>query len=170
MRREVIVLALAPVHRGVGFIAFDEGRQPIDWGVKQTGAGRRGRHLDCIHGLLGWYRPGVVVLEDAQGARSRRRKRMRRIIADMASLIEAAGTAVILYERTAVAAELGLAIPASKDSTAAAIAQKLPVIAHRLPPARRLWESEKHSMAIFEAAGLALTHFGRTQASDAASA
>ena len=47
----------------------------------------------------------------------------------------------------------------SKDTIARAIADTLPALKPWLPPKRRIWESEHHSMAIFEAAALALTHY-----------
>ena len=40
----------------------------------------------------------------------------------------------------------------SKDAIAAAIAEEVPAL--------RPWESEHHSMAIFEAAALAMVHYG----------
>jgi hypothetical protein len=47
----------------------------------------------------------------------------------------------------------------SKDAIAAAIAEELPALRPWLPRKRRIWESEHHSMAIFEAAALALAHY-----------
>ena len=47
----------------------------------------------------------------------------------------------------------------SKDDIAEMVAKRVPELEMRLPPRRRLWESEHFSMGVFEAAALALTYF-----------
>jgi len=159
MSRRGIVLALAPVYRGIGFIVFDEQRTPIDWGVKETRVNKQALCRARVSALLLLHRPQVVVLERTGGPGCKRRRRMRELIVELASLAEAAGHSVTLYERAAMVACLELDPLAGKDAIAAAVAQSLPVLSHRLPPSRKIWEGEKHSMAMFEAAALALTHF-----------
>jgi hypothetical protein len=162
-----VVLALAPVYRGVGFIVFDRARAPLDWGVKET---RRDKQTMCrerVSALLSLYRPGVVILEQTGGPFCRRRRRIRDLISDLAALAEDHGSSVARYERAAIAACLRLERGASKDAIAAAVAEALPVLSHRLPRSRRVWESEKHSMALFEATGLALAHFSALDEVDA---
>lgn len=159
MNRPADVLALSPVYRGVGFIVFDQNRTPIDWGVKETRVNKLALCKSRVSALLLLHRPQVVILERTGGTGCKRRRRMRELIASLASLVEVAGHSVALYERATIAACLGLDRFAGKDAIAAAVAQSLPVLSHRLPRSRKVWEGEKHSMALFEAAGLALAHF-----------
>ena len=163
MSRRGIVLALAPVYRGIGFIVFDENRMPIDWGVKEARVNKLALCKARVSALLLLHRPQVVVLERTGGPGCKRRRRMRELIADLASLSEAAGHSVAYYERTAVAGCLGLGRFAGKDAIAAAVARSLPVLSHRLPSSRKIWEGEKHSMAMFEAAALGLKHLSATE-------
>jgi hypothetical protein len=160
-----IALALAPVYRGVGFIVFDGERKPLDWGVKEVRADKHARCRARVSNLLVWFRPTIIILERTGGPKCRRRRRMRELIAEIVSLAERAGHTVVLYERVDVAVSLGLDPLADKEIVAAAVAQAVPAIAHRLPSSRRVWESEKHSMALFEAAGLAFAHFAASDAS-----
>ena len=159
MSRPGDVLALAPVYRGIGFIVFDDARTPLDWGVKETRTNKQALCKDRVSALLALHRPNAVILELTGGPTCRRRRRIRELIADLASFAQEQGFSVTLYERAAIAACLHLEPGVSKDTIAAAIAQALPALSHRLPTTRRVWESEKHSMALFEAAGLALAHF-----------
>jgi hypothetical protein len=50
----------------------------------------------------------------------------------------------------------------SKDDIAAIIAATIPELAQELPRRRRIWESEHYTMAIFEAAALAMTYYVQT--------
>ena len=153
------VLALAPVYRGVGFIVFDEERNPLDWGVKETRTNKLEVCRQRVGDLLTLHRPRTVVLERTDVLSCRRRRRIRELIAILASLAQERGSAVVHIERTAIAVLFRLECGASKDALASAIAVALPALSHRVPASRRVWESEKHSMALFEAAGLALAHF-----------
>jgi hypothetical protein len=162
MNRPASVLAIAPVYRGIGFIVFDETQTPIDWGVKEARVNKHARCREHVNALLLLHRPQAVILERTGGPGCKRRRRMRELIADLASVAEIAGYSVALYERAAVAVRLGLDRFAGKDAIAGAVAQALPVLSHRLPRSRKIWEGEKHSMAMFEAAGLALAHFSAT--------
>lgn len=153
------VLSLAPVYRGVGFIVFDAERNPLDWGVKETRINKLEVCRQRVGGLLRLHRPQTVVLERTDVPSCRRRRRIRELIAILAALARDHGSTVVHIERTTVAMLFRLERGESKDALASAIAVALPVLSHRVPASRRVWESEKHSMALFEAAGLALAHF-----------
>ena len=51
---------------------------------------------------------------------------------------------------------------------AQAIAAHVPAMSHRLPPMKKLWESEDGRMGLFDAASLALTYFCHGPASSGA--
>ena len=77
---------------------------------------------------------------------------VRKLIDKIADVAADRGIAVVRYPRAEVLAVFGRRGAHCKDDIAAAVAKLVPELAPRLPPRRRIWESEHHSMAIFEAA------------------
>jgi hypothetical protein len=111
--------------------------------------------------------PAVLVVEDANDESSRRSKRVRRLIDMVAAQAQERGIVVARYSRAELLAVFAKAGARTKDDIAAVVARVVPDLAPRLPPRRRIWESQHHSMAIFEAAALAHTHFARHGAAPA---
>jgi hypothetical protein len=149
-------LAIAPTSRGLGYIVFERGRVPVDWGVKDA---RKKKTRTCLRKageLMQSARPSLLVLEDTRDAGARRSKRIEGLIGQIATLGEQRGVRVVRCSRRRVLMAFDGA--GNKDDVAAAVAELVPELEPRLPPRRRLWESEHYSMAIFEAAALALAH------------
>jgi hypothetical protein len=152
-------LAASPFYRGIGYAVFDHDRTPLDWGVKETRTDKAAACLRHVSELIALFRPRHVVLELADVPTSRRHHRIRELISELAVLCERRNVATVLFPRQHVYLCLGLQPSDSKDAMARAIGRKIPTLAHRVPAPRRPWESEKHAMAMFMAAALALTHF-----------
>jgi hypothetical protein len=154
-----VVLAIAPTSRGFGYIVFENGNMPFDWGVKNARENKSRECLSKLRELLDGLHPApsVLVLEDTDHVRSRRAKRIRVLIERIADLAEQRGIRVMKYSREDVLDVFGG--EQSKHDVAEALAMVMPALSPRLPPRRRVWESEHYSMAIFEAAALAQTYF-----------
>lgn len=159
-----VVLAIAPTSRGFGYIVLEKSNVPLDWGVKGARVQKSRSCLSKAAELMENLRPtpSVLVVEDANHAQSRRAKRIKTLIEKIEELARRRGIAVMRCPRVEVLRVFGG--EQSKDDIAEAVTMAVPALAPRLPPRRRLWESEHHSMAIFEAAALALTYFARSQA------
>jgi hypothetical protein len=156
-----VTMAIAPTCRGLGYIVFESPDLPMDWGVKEV---RKNKMRDCLlkaRVLMHMLQPSTLVVEDARHASSRRSKRVRELIDKLADLAKEQGITVVRCPREKVLREFGRMGADSKDDIAAVVARLVPELAPRVPPRRRIWESEHHSMGIFEAAALALTHFAR---------
>lgn len=154
-----LVLALAPSARGFGFIAFQDERTPLDWGVKEA---RRGTRDDCflkMRVLIHVMGPGDLVVEAAHDPASRRSRRARDLIDRIGRFAEDQGVRLRPYRRRDVDRVFRPLGAVNKDEIASAVAKLIPELAPRQPKRRRIWESEHYGMAIFEAAALALTHF-----------
>jgi hypothetical protein len=158
-----VTMAIAPTSHGFGYVVFDTPDLLIDWGVKDV---RKNKVPDSVlkaRVLMHMLQPEVLVLEDAHHPSSRRSQRVRELIDAIADLAKDQGIAVARWSRGDVLSIFCRLGAQSKDDIAGAVAKVLPELAPRLPRRRRIWESEHYSMAIFEAAALALTHFARRE-------
>src|SRR6266571_2790960 len=77
--RERLILAIYLTTRGFGFVVFEGRQRTIDWGVKDARGDKNPKVLAKIEELMSWYRPEVLVLENAHGAGSRRAERIRQL-------------------------------------------------------------------------------------------
>jgi ribosomal protein L17 len=157
-----VTMAIAPTSHGFGYVMFDNPDLLIDWGVKDVRKNKMPDSLLKARVLMHILQPEVLVVEDAHHSSSRRSKRVRELIDQIADLAKDKGIAVARSSRHDVLTIFGRVGAQSKDDIAGAVAKVLPELAPRLPR-RRIWESEHYSMAIFEAAALGLTHFARSE-------
>ncbi len=159
-----VILAIAPTSHGFGYVVFETPDLIMDWGVKDVRKNKLRDSLLKARVLMHMLQPSVLVVEDVHHASSRRSKRVTVLIDKLTELANERGVKVIRCSRTdklKVFARMGAR---SKDEIAATVAKIVPELAPRLPPRRRIWESEHHSMAIFEAAALAIAHFANSKA------
>jgi hypothetical protein len=92
---------------------------------------------------------------------------VKALLEELAGLATENGLTVYTYSRRQVR-ETFTAAGKTKDAIAAAVADSVPALLPWLPRRRRIWESEQHSMAMFEAAALVLTHHARIKAGSSA--
>jgi hypothetical protein len=153
------VLAVAPVTRGLGYVVFAAPKEPLDWGVKETrSSDKNAVAIQKIAVMLDKHKPSVLVIEDHSHLRCTRSLRVRTLLRDIGELGASSGVRVVRYGGRDVRA-MFRASGRSKDAMAGAIAERVPELKGRLPKKRKLWESDRHGMAIFEAAALALKHY-----------
>lgn len=152
------VLAVAPIYRGLGFIVLDLEGGLLDWGTTDTRRHNAPASIKRAHKMLQRYAPETLVLELVGSPTCRRKQAARELITEIALLGKEFGCSVAFYDRGEVWRCLRLEGRETKASMARAVAERLPVLARRVPKPRKIWESEKQSMSIFVAAGLALAH------------
>lgn len=112
--------------------------------------------------ILHKYSPSVVLMNSIRmGTRQVAPTSPRNELAkSLLGVSGAYGTTVVTIAPAAVR-EYFLAHDAhTKYEIATAVARFLPELAWKLPPQRKAWESEHYRMAIFNAAAIALAHFG----------
>ncbi len=153
-----IIIAIAPTSRGFGFAVFRAPARLLDWGVKEARSDKNRLARSKIEAMVREIKPAVVVIENWLHASCRRSERVRALLNEVAVLAHKSGATAIIYSRHNVRQAFGKS-GKSKDAIAVAVVAQLPALRPWLPPKRRIWESEHHSMAIFEAAALAMTHF-----------
>lgn len=152
-----VVVAIAPTSRGFGFAIFATPLRVLDWGVKEVRWDKNRRSRVRIERMLKDVRPTAVIIENWAHVSCRRSARVRDLLTEVVVLAHKRGATAHTYSRRQVRQLFGEA-GKSKDAVAAVLVARLPALKPWLPPKRRIWESEHYSMAIFEAAALAVTH------------
>jgi len=152
------VLAIAPDTRGVGFAVLEGENTLADWGVKTVAGDKNSGSVAKVEQLITDYDPEVLVLQDVESKDSRRSLRIRelsRILTALASSrnLKVARFPWIRVQKTMFAEGWG-----TKQQIAEIVAKIFPEeLGFRLPPKRRLWESQDYRMSMFDAVALALT-------------
>lgn len=149
----VIALALHPL--SFGYAVFEGPDELLDWGIKsfRHGVNAVKVPLDVKLALLfDQYEPDVVVIKEPKAATlttparvivdltKRRRIPVRQISAELV--------------RRAFADEHD-----NKYQVASSVAKRCPELSPRLGPRRKVWQAEKYSMSIFDAAAIGIAYF-----------
>lgn len=164
-RKEALVLAVYPFSRGLAFTVFESPLSPLDWGVKDIrGAHRNLLSLDATKRLMESHQPDVVVLHDFSCIHSRRGKRVQRLQKMIENHATAQGAEVHIYSRRQIRECFRGVGAVTRYEIAQAIVSQVHALGHRLPPVRKLWQSEPARMGIFDAASLVMTFYCRGSA------
>lgn len=151
------VLAIAPVSRGVGYTFFESPRSPVDWGVRTARIGKNELSRRHVDSLMTFYQPDTLVLE--RFGEDTNRDRVANLNDQLASIAAGRGVEVVQLHRDEIKGVFGQMGSKTKFGIAKTIADWLPELAPHMPRYRVPWRSEDHSMAIFEAAALALCYY-----------
>ena len=157
--RQRLILAIYPTTRGFGFVVFEGRHRTIDWGVKEARGDKNLNVLAKVEELMAWYRPDMLVLENAVGARSRRAERIRLLHLQLVELARTRKIALRQFTRSDIKAAFASRNASTKYEIAQAVSRELPDLAPWLPPPRKIWMSEDRRSGIFDAASLALTFY-----------
>jgi len=153
-RNRLRVLGIDPSTRGFGYAVIEDNGRLIARGVAHIPSRRTRDLLDRVERLFSVYAPDVVALEDIFP--TRRGDRAKREIERIAGYAHLREVRRVIVSRHDVRRALGLPDRASKNELADRIASILPDLAPLLPPKRKLWQSERECMNVFDAAGLAI--------------
>lgn len=157
MRRPRRMMAVDPTFRGFAYVIL-EGGDLVDWGLSQVTPLAPGPVARRVLRLLKRWEPELLVLEEPEG--SRRGRRARRIIGELAELADRQNLAWCMVTRRQV--NEAFQDPPNKHQVALAVAERFPELRHRLPRPRKPWMSEDERMALFDAASFALTVLRRS--------
>ena len=151
------VLALDPCPRGFGYAVLEGPDRLIDWGVRGARENKNARCLKEINRLIEQYRPDVLVVENYEGAGSRRCTRVQELIADARELAVRQKLRVRALSRAQV--RHAFAPARTKHQIANATANRFLELGPHVPPYRKCWMSEDYRMSVFDAVGLGLAFF-----------
>lgn len=155
-----LVLAIYPTSRDIAYTLFAAPLTPIDWGLKRLrGKERDARAFEIVTALVTALRPDTIVIEDCETLRCNRSDRVRRLYAFINTFAETENLTLVRYSRARVKQTFREAGAIRRHEIAQAIVSYIPAFTHRMPKVRKLWQSEDHRLALFDAAALALTHY-----------
>lgn len=156
MRRPRRTLAIDPTPKGFAWVVLEGREILLDWGLAQVTPPEAAGVTERVKRILERARPELLVLEEPEG--SRRGRRARTIIRELAYLADEREIAWCYVTGEQVREAFGN--PANKHEIAVAVTGLFGELEHRLPDKRKLWESERERMGIFDAASFALTVLG----------
>jgi hypothetical protein len=154
-----ITLSIFPTARGMGWVAFNGPFAVEGSGLFTVLHNKNGACLNEANRIMARFRPDTVVLEAFDAQRSKRAERIGQLCDSIAALTTDRGHEIAIFTRDHVRAAFASVRAVTRDEIAAAVAASVPAIAHRLPPKRKVGESEDKRLAMFNAAALVLTHF-----------
>jgi hypothetical protein len=151
------ILAIALSTGGFGFVVMEGQRMIIEFGRRVADGDKNVQSLAKLQKLLSFYRPDVLVLQDAEAKGSRRYPRIKTLNRQIKAMAEKHKIKVKLISGKQLR-DLLLGNPrGTKQEMAEMLAAQFPdELAPRLPTKRKPWESEDSRMDIFDAVALAV--------------
>jgi len=154
-----LVLAVHPTSKGFGWVLFEGPLTPVDWGIASAKTNKSAQCVARFKQLLDQYQPAALVLEKFDEEDSRRGERIRELAHTMHGFANNREMDTPVYSRAEVSTTITGNAKANRHAVASAVVERLPVLRHRLPEARKLWQSEDNRQSLFDAAALGITHY-----------
>ena len=158
-----LALAIHPTSRGFGWVLFEGPLVPVDWGIASAKVNKSAQCIKRFKQLLDQYLPSALVLEKFEEDNSNRGERIRELAQTMQGFANNRDMDTPVYGRKEVNAAVTGNAKVSRHAVALAVSERLPILRHRLPEARKLWQSEDNRQCLFDAAALGIAHHVLTQ-------
>jgi hypothetical protein len=155
------VLALDLHPRSFGYVVAESPDRLLDWGVRsrRRRAGSADALIRRLKPLLRLWKPAVVVLREPLRVRPLNPQKKRLL----ARIITAAKSQRVRVEMLKTR-PTDRAEKLTKYARAQAVVKRFSILAYKLPPKRKPWESEDYRMSMFTAATLAMAQLRITNA------
>ena len=153
-----LILAFSPTTRGIGYAVFEGPKNPLDWGVKEARASKNSRCINRVKEIIEFYRPEVVVIENA-GKANRRGLRVHRLLKDIDVAAKQCNVTSYPISKETIDGVFAQFNAHTKFQRAARVIEWLPDLKSLTPRERKPWMSEDYRMGIFDAMILALTYY-----------
>jgi hypothetical protein len=154
------VLALDVRSQSFGFAVFEGSSRLLDWGVRSFRSGVNAvKHpaSQKLFVLLDEFNPSAIVTREA---RPERKNTRASLFATMQRVATSRKIPVRFVSRETMQRAFRVA-SRTRYRIACSAAERLPELASRLPPKRKIWQSEDYRMSIFDAAALGIAYFAR---------
>jgi hypothetical protein len=153
------LLAIRPTHGAFGYVLFESNEKLVDWGLKIARHDTNARCIKLVEDLINRYTPDVILIEDFAIKRSRRRQRVKNLLARIVKLSAKREIQCKRVSRLTIKETFARFGSKTKYQIASTVATQLPDLDPLLPKPRKSWMTEDVRMSVFEAAAMALTFF-----------
>lgn len=162
IRRRVLALDVRP--QRAGYAVFEGAGRLLDAGltIRRTGADIQGQ----LKAVFQIYRPHVLLIRRIERRSRRNHPRTRVNLRTARRLAFALNIRIVQISEQQIRAYFENADVYSKYQIASSLASTFPELAHRLPPARKLWQSERARMSIFDAVSYGVAYFALLSTTD----
>ncbi|HEV8414594.1 MAG TPA: hypothetical protein VGQ49_13445 [Bryobacteraceae bacterium] len=162
-------LALEVRSRRLAFAVL-QGSDLLDWGVRSYSTGAVGATgaIEKLHFLLNLYGPSVVVVRGTRGVKDESSQSVARVLRKIGTKLKRQSVRLIVVDRRDVQQFFAQYGCHAKHDIALLLASRFPQLKWRLPRARRPWDPEAYSVAIFDAVGTAVAFNGAPLVSEEA--
>ena len=152
------VLSVALTSRGLGYAVLEGETSLIESSRTSVRNGdKNSRSFAKVKKLTAFYRPSALILQDVTAKDSRRNPRIKALHREVMRLAAKQGLPVVLISEKQLRSLLLGNASGTKHEMAEMLANRFPdELAFRLPPKRRLWQSEDSRMDVFDAVALAV--------------
>ena len=163
------IVAIALRSRRFGFAVFEGPNRLLDWGmvfyplnndVQRAAASKR------VASLLTLFIPSVVVVGRTRPLNVRNDSGIRPILRSIRREASSRLIPVRLMKKAEVREVFRLFRAKSKHEIASLVVQMFPELLWKLPPRRRIWESEHPIMTMFDAVALGFAYWQHDGARD----
>lgn len=154
-----LTFALHATSRGFAYVVFEGPFTPYDWGNVIARGNKNAVCLRKLEMMLDRFIPQTLLLEAYGKGTSLRSDRIARLYRALTAMAAGRGIEVLIYKRADIEACFSTMGARTRQEIAEAVARQIDAFGHRLPKARKPWQSEDRRMALFSAAALVLTHF-----------
>jgi hypothetical protein len=154
-----LILAIYPNARGFGYALFEGPDRPVEWGLKKVRYDKNRGVLSRADRLIRWFKPDLLILEDAAARGSRRAPRIRSLVNALRNNARKSNLRVHQFSRRQIKLAFADRNAVTKDEIARSIANQFPEFEACLPPPRKLWMSEDPKLGIFGAVSLIAAFF-----------
>jgi hypothetical protein len=156
------VLALDLHPRRFGYVVVESPEKLLDWGVRSHR--RKGNAADVLirrrlRPLLELWRPSILVLRSGLRMTQRPHQRRDRLLERISTEAKNHQVVVRILKKRSGA---GRGKRPTKYENARRVAEHFSVLRWKMPPKRKLWESEDYRMSMFTAAALAMAELDMT--------
>jgi hypothetical protein len=163
------IIAIALRSRRLGFAVFEGPKRLLDWGMvfyPLNNVAQRAAASKRVVALLRLFAPSVIAVRKTRSLNVRIGSGVRPIL----RLIRREASSRLIPVRLMRAAEVRKVFDQprtkSKHEVASLVVQMFPELLWKLPPKRRIWESEHPIMAMFDAVALGFAYWQRYDAQD----
>jgi hypothetical protein len=156
------VLALDVHPQSLGFVVFEGPNQILSWGIRSFRPGVnvvKTPAREKLLTVLDKFTPSAVVIRERGTARNTKK-------AKILTTIERQARSQRIPVRFISRGDVNRAFvgfESNKYEVALALSKQFPALAPRLPPKRKIWQSEDYRMGIFDAAAVGVAYFTRRE-------